>query len=304
MFVINSSLTIFSTLYILIALEWSFAYLFVQSDGVGFTLASKRWFYENWNPINSYGYRDYEPEWKDKLIFVVGDSFVAGHGIKNINDRFSNILSKKLGNSWCVTILAQNGWDPQDYIKALTSHEKKPDVILVSYFINDIQSSASINGIKMPQLSNAPNRWIRPFVDYSYLFNWIYWRVYRGEIGSASFQEYLKRAYTDDNVWKTHTQELNALIAYANQTDAKIVFIIWPFLKDVTGSIYITSKIFKYLDSKGVMAINLSKHFEKRDPETLIVNAMDAHPNAAVNAEISQLLYEALLPFGLTPTKR
>lgn len=296
MFVINSSLTIFSTLYILIALECGFAYLFVQSDGVGFTLASKRWSCKHWNPINSYGYRDYEPEWKDKLIFVVGDSFVAGHGIKNINDRFSNILSKKLGSSWCVTILAQNGWGPQDYIKALTSHEKKPDVILVSYFINDIESSASINGIITPQFSSLPNKLVRPFVDYSYLFNWIYWRVYRGDIGSTPFLEYLKRSYTDDNVWKTHTQELNALIAYADQTDAKIIFIIWPFLKDVDGSKYITSKIFKYLKNKGVMAFNLSKHFEKRDPDTLIVNSLDAHPNVAVNAEISQLLYEALLP--------
>jgi hypothetical protein len=82
--IVNFSISIFSTLYILIVLEGIFAYAFVQSDGFGFTLASKRWSHNYWNPINSYGYRDYEPEWRDKIVFVVGDSFVAGHGIKKI----------------------------------------------------------------------------------------------------------------------------------------------------------------------------------------------------------------------------
>ena len=46
-----------------------------------------------WKPINSYGYRDIEHVnlKEKKLPFVVGDSFVAGHGIKNYKDLFSNV---------------------------------------------------------------------------------------------------------------------------------------------------------------------------------------------------------------------
>ncbi len=87
-------------------IEIFFGFFFVKSDGFCFTLASKTWFKRYWLPINSLGYRDIEYT-KDNLkgkriVFVVGDSFVAGQGIKNYKDRFSNILQEKLGKSWAV----------------------------------------------------------------------------------------------------------------------------------------------------------------------------------------------------------
>ena len=89
----NLSLSIFTVMYLVVLLEIVFGTCFVHSDGYGFTLASKRWFQMYWNPINSYGYRDFEHEWEDKkILFILGDSFATGHGIKNISDRFSDKL--------------------------------------------------------------------------------------------------------------------------------------------------------------------------------------------------------------------
>ena len=268
-----------------------FAYSFVQSDGFGFTLAGRRWSDKYWNPINSYGYRDYEPEWRDKIAFVVGDSFVAGHGIKKIDNRFSNILANKLGNIWTVTTLAQVGWNTKDYFDALTKHNRKPDTIIISYFINDIENATS-RCIKMPSLRNNPSNFIAPLVKYTYLGNWAYWRIYRGDLGATTYWSHLKRLYDNDDVWNVHLLELDALVNYAKKIDAKIGFIVWPNLLDVRGSKDITNKVSNYLNSKGVMVFDLTKHYKNRDSNDLTANSMDAHPNEAVNAEVSQLLYQ------------
>jgi len=296
--IINLLVSLFPILYILLMLEGIFAYFFIQPDGLGFTLASERWIHKYWNPINSYDYRGYEPEWKDKIVFVVGDSFVAGHGIEKIDNRFSNILSNRLGNTWTVAALADCGWQPIDYIKALETHNKTPDVIVISYYLNDIQRAGVKNGIKRPKLT--PHKPNSPFIEYSYLLNWAYWRMYRkGYLGAKANKhwKYFKRLYRNNDVWNTHLQELDALINYADRVDARIGFVIWPNLIDVSGSKDITYRLSDYLSGKGIIAIDLSKLFEKRNSNELVVNSMDAHPNEVIHAEVAQLLYRVLAPW-------
>src|SRR4051812_41968705 len=69
-----------------------------QTEFFNFTLGSQGWFKKYWKPINKDGYRDVEWDARDtagkNIIFVVGDSFVAGQGIKKVRDRFSNRLSE------------------------------------------------------------------------------------------------------------------------------------------------------------------------------------------------------------------
>ena len=129
-----------------------------------FTLAAQRWACKYFPPYNSYGYRDHEPDFSGKkIVFVVGDSFVKGNGIEYIDDRFSNLLAKKLGSNWTVTILANGGWSPPDYLRALERHDRTPDFIVVSYYINDIEAAADLAGLKRPFLRVYPNKYLQPF---------------------------------------------------------------------------------------------------------------------------------------------
>src|SRR5262245_35646214 len=55
-----------------------------MSSGTGRGKAGQRWLTENWKPINSLNYRDYEPSGGsegDSVLFV-GNSFTAGYGVK------------------------------------------------------------------------------------------------------------------------------------------------------------------------------------------------------------------------------
>jgi hypothetical protein len=149
----------------------------------------------------------------------------------------------------------------------------------------------------MPSLRNNPNEFIAPLINYSYLANWVYWRIYRGSLGSNTFWSYLRQSYGDNEVWNEHMQELNALINHARKIDAKIGFVVWPNLRDVGGSKDITNKVSRYLASKGIVVLDLTKHYENKDSNDLIVNSMDAHPNEAVNAEVAQLLYQIMAPW-------
>ncbi len=294
---INLSLTIFSILYLLIIVEIVFASFFIQSDGGNNTLVAKRWHEKYWQPINSDGYRDYEhSSWQERVLFVLGDSFIAGHGIKNIEDRLANVLAEKLGSKWTVAVLAKNGWGTTAEFNALINHNKKPNRIIVSYYINDIVGAAKKRGYKRTHRSINPHKSIKPLVDNSYLFNWFYWNLSK-TYSVHSSGRYLERAYRDPNIWKDHAQELQKIINYAKVIDAKITFIIWPKLTDIGSSVEITAKVTDFLEQQQVTVINLSDNFAGRSPEDLVINAWDGHPNVAVNAEVSGLLYTSLSPW-------
>lgn len=132
-----------------------FEYIFMfipLSHGIGYTLSSQLWFSKYWKPINRFGFRDYdiaEDTTNKKKIIVVGDSFVAGHGIKNIENRFSNILQRKIGrDSYYVFNLGINGADTLQEIRLLKSFPYKADILILEYSPNDIGDRAIANGIQ------------------------------------------------------------------------------------------------------------------------------------------------------------
>jgi len=289
----NLLLSVFSILFILLFLEIIFGVFMVQSDGYGFTLSSKLWHEKYWKPVNAYGYRDYEHDWKENILFVVGDSFVAGDGIENIDDRSAGVLAKKLGDEWTVAAIAKRGWSTDSEYEALVKHEKRPQKIILSYYINDIENAAMANGLARPQLIEKPNKIIRPIVDNSFLFNWLYWRLYRGGFGDV-YWNYLKRAYSDPDVWNSHKKELRNIIDFARQNDVEIVSVVWPHLNHIEGSSEFTSRVVEFFVEEEIKVIDLTTHFRNRASETFVVNALNGHPNKKAHMEAAELVYELL----------
>ena len=77
-----------------------------RSHSADYTLASRLWYKKYWKPINSLGFRDGEPNSNNPVILFVGDSFTAGHGLKSVHERFSDIVGKHLqikGKAYNVT---------------------------------------------------------------------------------------------------------------------------------------------------------------------------------------------------------
>jgi len=242
---INFSTGVFSLILTLMILEGFFRVFVVSSDSFEkLTLASRQWFAKYWKPINSFGYRDIEHDLNNldgkKLLFVVGDSFVAGHGINNHRDRFSDVLGSQLKDDWEVFNIARNGWDTKDEFTAIRDFPVMPDAIVLSYFINDIDGTASrVWKQKQPSLIEQPHWLIRPIVKRSHLFNFFYWRVYRFRNSrqmATIYLSYLERAYNDANVWSVHEQDLLQIVDFANNNDIPIVVVVFPLLVDLDWS--------------------------------------------------------------------
>jgi hypothetical protein len=298
----KTSLLVATLIYLFLALELLFFSSFAVSDQFGFTLAAQRWNAKYWRPVNSSGYRDVEhdpTEFNNRsVLFVVGDSFVAGHGIPHQEDRFSNILQRNLGEQYLVVNIAMNGWDTADEYRAIVSYPHKPQKIILSYYINDILGVAQKLGHGSPIRVEPPrNKALRYIIDHSYFFNFVYWRLYvfhNKDLG-AKYWEYLKSSYSDPNVWEAHQKDLLKIVTYTQDQGIDLTVVVFPNLREVRGSAVITSKVAGFFRTQNVRVINLEPLMEDRDPKSLIVNSLDAHPNEALNKEVAELLTREIL---------
>ena len=291
---LRATISVGTLLVLFLGLEIYFAGFYVASDGYGQTLAGRRWFQLYWNPINKLGYRDSDHSFADdSVVLVVGDSFVAGHGVANPDERLSGVIEDGLGAGWQVAVVAQNGWDPVQEYEGLVAYPVKPDRIVLSYYINDIESSARALGNAPPKdLLRMPPASIRWLVERSHAVNWFYWRVLRGEFGTI-YWDWLKEAYGDPEVLEAHAKELEKFMAYAAEIGAELDFVVWPNLDYIEGSRPFTDRVVALLEERGASVLDLGTHFSGRDPSTLVANRMDGHPNPRIHAEVAGMLLES-----------
>ncbi len=301
-FLSKLSTALFSLIWTLIVLEGCFRVLVVSSDGMGYTLASQRWFAKYWKPINSFGYRDIEHDLNSldskKVLFVVGDSFVAGHGTNNHRDRFSDVLGAKFEDVWEVFNIAKNAWDTQHEFIAIRDFPVLPDVVILSYYVNDIDGAASRVGHRRPSMVEQPHWLICPIVERSHLFNFFYWRAYRFQNSSqmqSVYHAYLERAYNDEKVWSLHEQELHRIVDWAENNEVHIVTVVFPTLMNLDWSRPFTQKVVHLLRGRGIPVVDLSERLSERNPQELVVNNFDAHPSVSLHAEIASLIRAQLV---------
>ncbi len=279
-------------------LELIFYEIYIPSSGWNFTLSGKRWRALYWNPINSQKYRDIE--WNNetltgkKVVAVFGDSFTAGHGVKDYQTRYTNVLGRKLGDDWVVLNIARNGWNTRQQLEALKQLTFIPNQIVLAYFLNDIGDTAEALGVKVPcPKMYKPEGLLKTVLDKSYFLNYAYWGVYR--FGNTYYGEcqwqHLKSLYTNQEVWRHHQSELQEFINISKKLNVKLSVIIFPHLLDIEGSSFATHKVNDFFRSKDIPTIDLSPVFAERPPKGLTASNLDAHPNARVHTEVGALVY-------------
>lgn len=296
------SLTLVGSLAIAVVVaELALFAFFTESHGACSTLASRRWFQRYWHPVNASGYRDFEHDPADfvekKTLCVLGDSYVAGQGIENVVDRFGNILATSLGTDWTTINVAKLGWDTMDELKALRSLKQSPDVVVLSYCLNDIDRAAARHGLT-PTYSQVPKPdAMIDWINKSALVNLI-WSRLRGPLlvksVATDYFAYLRSAYLSEMVWRDHAQELDALVTHCREHQIELVAVVLPLLLDVEASKPMTTRVASWFTSHHVPTVDMTDHLIGRDPRDLIINPFDPHANEAVNAEIAEHLLEIL----------
>ena len=300
---VNLSVTLVTLLIVLICIEIFFRFFVAQSDNFGFTLSRKNWDERYWHPINSLGYRDIEHSRSSlagrKILFVVGDSFAAGAGIKKCQDRFSDLLQERLKNTWAVINIAMSGWATgQEQNAQLAYPFATPDVIVFSYYINDIEAACAEAGISRPSLIEQPSSIFGWLVNSSHLLNYFYWRLYRlsGEQDlNRTYWQYLNRCYSDEKSWTIHKNELLQVSNYSKAYNIRLIVVVFPELGEINGSRSITDKVVGFLHQQGVEVLDLAPLLTGRKTRELVVNNFDHHPSVLLHHEIADRLAEILI---------
>jgi hypothetical protein len=296
----NVLLSLFVLCLTLMALELGFKLFFAQSDAFRYTLASQNWYERYWQE-NSLGYRDVE--WTaDKLagktrVMVVGDSFVAGSGIPEPENRFANQLGRLLGDNFAVLNVASPGWDTVDEVKAILSYPYRPDMLVLSYYINDIEGTAYQSGLRRPPIRQDPPAWLLPLVQNSYAFNFLYWRIVRlgpQEWAKVYWNDWLTKISAEPEIRWRHQQELLKIIEGAASERIPLYVVVFPNLAAVDESRFMTQPIIDLFRTHNIPILDVGELLAGRDPATTTVNAVDSHPNEAVNREVAEHLYHMI----------
>lgn len=271
-----------------------------RSHGVGYTYASKLWFQKYWkNTINSYGFRDSEPVFSDSIILFVGDSFTAGHGIKKIEERVSNVVDKNIPNYNSIN-MGMNGADTKKEFKMMLEFIKKnsfePKKIVLQYFGNDIEHSAYFYGEKNLAFKavKSINFYIKQIINGSCLINYLYW-LSPDKGKSSPYFDFLSSAYNDDKILNNHLEDLSKFINFSSENDIELIIVVYPFLNNITVSqdLYVR-KILNHFESQNVKTINVSELIYNIPAEKLVINSSDSHPTPFLNSIVAKKLTEVI----------
>ena len=281
---------------VLVFLEIAFMYIPQSHEGV-LSKASQIWWEKYWTPVNAQGYRDKEIEkgTGKTNVLVIGDSFAAGHGLENLNDRFSDQLESKLGkDKYVVYNLGVSGSDTRDEAKRLMEFPVKPDVIVLQYFPNDIEKVAREKGLSLTGAEpyNDLHGIGATLVKRFYLPNFVYWQLPHASF--STFEDFVKTSYTDSTILNAHFRDLDKMLTYRDSSGANMYAVFVPFLFQLDKSAQYTRPVEEYLKSRGVTVVTLTDGIAKIADKERVVGKNDGHAGPAVNALMAERVYEVM----------
>lgn len=287
-------LSYFTIVLILGIGEAYFRYVYAESENI-ITLACQNWLDRYWH-TNSLGFRDHEWTLDDmagkQIVAVLGDSFAAGWGLVNPEDRFSNVLAQELGNDYAVVNLAVYGTSTPEQLEILQNYPlRKPDVVILQYFLNDINYA----GLKLGLLP-TPNP-LPQLMKESYLANFIYWRLLVASNADnplyTDWWQWSYDAYDNVGIWDVHRQEIEDMIDYVNSIGARLVVVIFPNMVDPVRSVAYVDRVAQvFIDYGQAGVLKLFDAVAAWKPEDAMVSRRDSHPSAAFHHYVAETLYE------------
>jgi hypothetical protein len=286
--------------------EFYFRYVYDATDALAYTKVSKRWFDRHF-VYNKAGARDnveymMRVEPGTRRVSFVGDSFAAGHGIKNVEDRFANVIRAKHSN-WDVHVLAVVGNDTDMELDLVTGLRQKGyefDCVVLVYCLNDI-SDLSPDWLKsVAEVYADRNRggWLR---QHSYFLDIVYHRYKAAHDPRVSqYYTFVRDGYRG-SIWETQKAQLRKMRDFVGANGGRFVVVTFPFLQ-LEGPNYEFQSVHDQLNlfwkEMGVPHLDLQPVFAGEKPEKITLNRYDAHPNEYANKlaakAIDQFLGELL----------
>lgn len=284
---LTGNILILAFLLSLLFLGFETYYRFIcdRTDAMAGTLVSINWYNRHFHK-NAIGVRDNVDypsaivPGKRRVTFV-GDSFTAGLGVKNVEDRFANRI-RQLHPEWEVHAVAKPGLDTSNEVEIMhnltVSNGYRLDQVVLIYNINDIGEVMPgwIEGYKKMMADSFRNSWL---CRNSYCVNLFYhrWQLRRNAYMRKYFEE-VEAAYQGP-LWET---EKIGLLAFSNMTrirGGRLLVVTFPYMDQAPRFRPVHDQLAQYWRERGIPHLDLLPIFSNLPPSKLMVNPHDAHPN-------------------------
>lgn len=289
---VKSGLTIaFMVLCLLLVLEIGFTYV-ARTHSVNVTLASKAWSARHWH-TNELGYRDASPFQKDttrRRLFFLGDSFTAGHGIEDPDDRFANIAGAALSDRFSFFDIGRRGADTRLAYENLKRFPLRPDVVVLQYFGNDVEGLAveALGALPLTDPVEDLPALLQPVVRSSYLVNYLFWGLARP--ASGDYLRVLETCFADTALRARHFADIERIETYCRSSDARLLVVVFPMLDNVDASAFYMDPLINWLEQRGVPVIDVRPLVAALPVERRIIHAQDPHPSAEVHRRVAEAI--------------
>lgn len=299
----NALVLLFFLSSFFVAAEAYYRFFYDSTDSFSYARTSQDWFHRHYK-VNAAGFRD-DVEYRPAVapgryrISFVGDSFLAGHGVNRVEDRFPNLI-RQAHPEWEIHVLAKPGYDTKDELTALDEQLQAGyqlnEVVLV-YNLNDLSDLLPEwnRAARLVALDQDRRGWLR---RNSYLADMIYdhWR--------AAHDPYLKN-YFDfvidgyrGPVWEQQKQQLTSFRDMVQSHGGHLVVVTFPFLHGL-GPNYrfqpVHEQLKQFWGELNVPYLDLLPVYSNLPPSTIVVNRFDAHPNEHANALAAQAVERFLV---------
>ncbi len=266
-----------------------------RSHNVGYTLGAQVWGRYYWRGMNSLGYRDGPPVAVPgkKTILVVGDSFTAGAGMKDVDDRFTDRINVEQPQLHLVNV-GKNGSDTIDEYRRLEAHPLAPDAVVLQYYLNDIEGAAQRAGWPWPSFepyADVPCP-VKDLLRGSFLLNWLYWEFPHAD--GAAYVAMLDKALTDATLLRQHFVDLEQFCAYADKRHIPLVVVLFPFLNDLEHCRATLDRVEAMFAEHHVRTLDVGELLRAVPARERTANPYDAHPSARVHELVATALGKLL----------
>ena len=294
--------TVVALAFVLLVGETVFAAV-PASHAVGYTLASKLWYERYWTLRNPAGYRDVDRRGeKGSPVFMLGDSFVAGVGIANVEDRMSNLLDRELAPDYRVHNLGGLGSDTRDEYRRLLEQPEPPAALILVLTIAMIsRRRARMPAFECPPGPPTPTCPPRAGGSSRAHICSIFSTGDFPDGNLVPFESGLESCYTNPAALSLHLADLNRFVAFANEHRVPLLVVAFPHLVDTEASRRLIEPVTRFFQDQRVPLLDVSPMVGRLKLRDRIVNRSDAHPSVLLNHLVADSILVMLRMLAVIP---
>lgn len=301
----NALIFLFLLSVALLSGEIYYRFVYDSTDSFGLCRTTQRWF-ERYYKKNATGFRDSlnympTPARGTRRISFVGDSFTAGHGIADVENRFANIVRTNLPDHE-IHVLSECGWDTGMEINLLDfipTSGYETDCIVLVYCLNDVADIVPEWLALSKRLYESPKPGF--FFQYSYVLNTIHGRLKAAsEPQLADYYQFVQDGYKGE-LWEQQKTRLTELHNHVKSQEWSLLVVTFPFVHAMQQPYPyqdLHDQLAEFWDQQQVPHLDLLSTFEDLKPQDLVVSRRDAHPNERAHSLAAMAITDFLKQHG------